>query len=148
MTDTVDAETRSRIMASVRSKNTKPELKLRKMLFSRGFRYRLHGKNLRGKPDLVFKSLGAVCFVHGCFWHRHEGCRNSTIPSSRQEYWLPKFRRTIDRDRESRRALLSDGWRVAVVWECAMHDAKAESTVSALESWLRGQDPEFETTLD
>ncbi len=147
MSDTVSPETRSRIMAQVRSKDTKPELKLRSMLYSRGFRYRLHDANLVGTPDLVFKKRRAVCFLHGCFWHRHDGCSNATEPSSRREYWLPKFERTITRDRRTRMELLLEGWRVAVVWECAMKSERAEFTVDSLDRWLRGNDQRFETPL-
>lgn len=147
MNDTVSRETRSRVMASVRSKNTKPEMYLRKLLFARGFRYRLHSKNLVGTPDLVFRGLRAVCFVHGCFWHRHEGCKNASAPSSRREYWVPKFDKTIRRDRKTRENLLRQGWRVAIVWECSLQRGRAESTVNLLERWLLSDEQEFETTL-
>lgn len=148
MNDTVSPETRSRIMAGVRSKNTNPEIKLRNMLFARGFRYRLHRKNIVGTPDLVFRSLRAVCFVHGCFWHRHSGCKRASIPATRQSYWLPKFERTVNRDRNTQENLLRQGWRVAIVWECALQQKNAESTVNSLERWLLSNEQEFETTLD
>lgn len=116
------SEARSRQMATVRSKNTKPEMKVRRLVFSMGYRYRLHASNLPGKPDLVFASRKKIIFIHGCFWHRHEGCKLATTPASNQEYWLPKFQRNVERDRESLEVLNKLGWDVLVVWECQLKD--------------------------
>lgn len=118
MTRKPKVTSRSELMSRVRSKDTKPELIVRKALHARGFRYRLHVKDLPGKPDLVFPSRKAVIFVHGCFWHGHEGC--GRMPKSRQEFWGPKIERNKERDREAIEALLEAQWRVLVVWECAM----------------------------
>ena len=145
MTDIVDRATRSRMMAGIGSRNTKPELVLRRALHARGLRFRLHVRKLPGTPDLVFRRFGAVCFVHGCFWHRHEGCRYTTTPATKEEFWQNKFAANVERDRRDRRALLEAGWRVAVVWECALRKGVESMTVSEVEHWLRGKEAEFET---
>lgn len=108
-------------MSRVRSKDTKPELALRKELFSRGFRYRLHAKGLPGKPDIVFKKYKAVVFVHGCFWHLHSECRDGRIPKSKLDYWKPKLERNKERDVINKQTLTSNGWLVIVVWECEIN---------------------------
>ncbi|MGF1885750.1 DNA mismatch endonuclease Vsr [Photobacterium profundum] len=102
------------------SKNTKLELLLRKHLFAMGFRYRLHSKELKGHPDIVFPRYKAVIFVHGCFWHAHEGCSCFRVPKTNQAFWLEKFRNNKERDRISIEWLESNGWRVCIVWECAV----------------------------
>ncbi len=112
-------------MSLVRSKNTKPELAVRKLVFSMGYRYRLHGAGLPGKPDLVFRTRKKAIFVHGCFWHRHEGCKKATTPSSRVEYWLPKFAKTVKRDREHLETLSEMSWKTLVIWECELKDTNA-----------------------
>jgi len=145
MADIVDKATRSRIMAAIRSKDTKPELALRKALHVRGFRYRLHGKGLPGKPDLVFPKYRAVCFMHGCFWHQHPGCKEGTKPKSRTEYWEVKFAATAARDQRSRASLLEAGWRVAIVWECSLRGKRLMATVSEIEEWLTSNSPEYST---
>lgn len=137
MTDIVDAKTRSRMMSGIRGKNTKPELLLRRALHTAGLRYRLHGAKLPGKPDLVFAKYHAVVFVHGCFWHRHENCRFATNPSTRPEFWESKFTANVQRDAKSTAALLEMGWRVAVVWECALKDQPAEWVAKSVQNWLR-----------
>lgn len=116
---------RSRQMALVRSKDTKPELAVRKLVFSMGHRYRIHGSGLPSKPDLVFSRKKKAIFVHGCFWHMHSGCRKATTPASNTEYWLPKFSRTVERDQESLAALHAMGWTTLVVWECELKDMDA-----------------------
>lgn len=148
MIDIVDQETRSRIMAHVRSKHTKPELALRRAIHARGLRYKLHDRNLPGSPDLAFPRFGAVCFVHGCFWHRHVGCRYATTPATRRDFWRAKFSENVNRDRRATRALNEAGWRVAIVWECALRNCQANSTAQALEKWLRSTERIFETGLD
>lgn len=117
--DTVDKATRSRIMSRVRQKNTKPELVFRKELHRRGLRYRLHGRNLPGSPDLVLKAYRTAVFVHGCFWHFH-GCRFSSVPSTRRKFWTEKFKANRNRDKKKNRLLLAQGWRVLIVWECTL----------------------------
>ena len=107
-------------MSGIRGKDTKPEILLRKALFHRGFRYRLNAKELSGKPDIVFPKWNAVVFVHGCFWHRHPGCRYTTTPATRPEFWEEKFRRNVERDQENRESLHQVGWRTAIVWECSL----------------------------
>jgi len=104
-------------MGSVRQKGTGPELRIRKALHRLGFRYRLNDRNLPGSPDLVFPKYKAVIFVHGCFWHRH-GCRHTTTPSTRKDFWEDKFRANVERDERKIRELEKSGWRVLVVWEC------------------------------
>ena len=123
--DVVDTRTRSRMMAGIRSKNTKPELAVRKVAHALGYRYRLHRRDLPGTPDLAFPRLKAAIQVHGCFWHRHEGCRACTTPSSNMEFWKEKFRRNVERDRNAQAALEAKGWRTIVVWECQTRDAAA-----------------------
>ena len=120
MADVVDARTRSRMMSGIRGKDTRPELLVRRELHRLGFRFRLHSSRLPGKPDLVLRKHCAVVFVHGCYWHRHEGCRYATIPATRQEFWLEKFEANVRRDRLNQAALRAAGWRVFVIWECVL----------------------------
>lgn len=132
-------------MSRIRGKNTGPELLLRRAVHRRGFRYRLHGTDLPGKPDLVFPKYRAVCFVHGCFWHKHAGCRFAATPSTRKEYWEKKLEGNASRDKQNRRKLLDLGWRVAVVWECALSGDRSEVTARELDRWLRGASLDHET---
>ncbi|PJI45639.1 MAG: very short patch repair endonuclease [Rhizobium sp.] len=137
MADIVDKQTRSRMMAGIRGKDTKPELVLRRALHARGFRFRLHAKDVPGRPDLVFSKHRAVVFVHGCFWHRHEGCRFATIPSTRPEFWQEKFEANVARDSAVVETLLNRGWRVATVWECALRKPDAvQATTESVALWL------------
>jgi len=136
MVDSVDAATRSRMMAGIRSGNTKPKLVLRKELHARGFRFRLHRRDLPGRPDLVFPRYRACVFVHGCFWHRHPDCRFATIPATRADFWLAKFALNVQRDRKSIAALRDLDWRVGVVWECALRPANSERAISLVTEWL------------
>lgn len=137
MADIVDPETRSRMMSGIRGKNTRPELALRRALHARGFRYRLHDKRLPGKPDLILPRFRAAIFVHGCFWHRHEGCKYATTPATRPEFWQAKFRENMERDQRNIDALLALGWRVAVVWECEIRENLVEA-VGRTERWIQG----------
>ncbi len=130
---------RSRMMSSIRGKNTQPELALRKALFYAGFRYRLHQRKLPGSPDLVFPKYRAALFVHGCFWHRHEGCRYTTMPKTNVAFWTLKFEGNVDRDMRSVAALRDAGWRVAVVWECALKRSLDE-VCEKVSDWLRGSE--------
>lgn len=143
--DTVPPSKRSQIMAQIRAKDTRPELVLRHCLHQDGFRYRLHDRKLPGSPDLVFRRFRSVCFVHGCFWHRHAGCSRTTTPSTRRDYWETKFESNIARDQRTRQTLIDLGWRVAVVWECALRRKHLDSTVAELERWLESDELEFET---
>jgi DNA mismatch endonuclease (patch repair protein) len=117
--DTVDTKTRSKILKSVPQKDTKPEMRLRKALHGMGFRYRLHDKRLPGSPDLVFPKYKAVIFVHGYFWHRH-GCKQTTTPSTREDFWRAKFKANVERDKKNVSELEAAGWRVMTVWECEL----------------------------
>lgn len=120
MTDIVDKETRSRMMAGIKGKDTNPELLLRRFLFKSGFRYRLHAPNVVGKPDLVLPKYKLVIFVHGCFWHRHKGCKLAYIPKSNVERWLNKFSDNVRRDANQVHQLISSGWKVLIIWECGL----------------------------
>jgi len=124
------------MMSGIRSKNTKPELLLRRALHSRGLRYRLHGAKLPGKPDLVFAKHQAVVFVHGCFWHRHRNCCFATTPSTRPEFWTAKFSANIERDKRNIAALQQCGWRVATVWECALKGGNCSRAAELVAYWL------------
>jgi DNA mismatch endonuclease (patch repair protein) len=139
MPDIVSPETRSRMMAGIRDKNTKPEMVLRKALHGDGFRYRLHDKTLPGKPDLVFPRYDAVVLVHGCFWHGHAGCKYFKIPATRRDFWLAKINANAARDTRDLAALEACGWRVAAVWECSTRHAP-ELVVEELKRWLAGNE--------
>jgi len=137
VTDIVDQQTRSRMMSGIRGTNTKPELALRRALHARGFRFRLHASSVYGRPDLVLPKHRAVVFVHGCFWHRHEGCRYTTNPATRPEFWRAKFEASVARDSAVRRKLLEDRWRVATVWECALRKPEqVEASAEGVSIWL------------
>ena len=123
-------------MAAIRGKNTLPEKALRSGLFALGLRFRLHARGLPGSPDLVFQKYRAVVFVHGCFWHRHPGCRFTTVPKNNAEFWANKFSATVKRDQVAVGRLHELGWRVAVVWECAVR-ASPQDAALLLRSWLR-----------
>jgi DNA mismatch endonuclease (patch repair protein) len=138
--DTVDKATRSRIMSSVGQKNTGAEKALRSALHKAGLRYRLHVKDLPGSPDLVFPYFGAVIFVHGCYWHSH-GCYKSTVPKSRRKFWTAKFKANCERDDRNIFRLLELGWRVMIVWECALLGKNAlpiAKVGTRAVAWIRG----------
>ena len=120
MVDVVDSATRSRMMSGIRGKNTHPEMVVRKFLHKHGFRFRLHSKNLPGRPDIVLSKWMVVIFVHGCFWHRHKGCRYSTMPKSNAARWLEKFEGNVARDKKNQLELVKEGWKVIVLWECGL----------------------------
>jgi DNA mismatch endonuclease (patch repair protein) len=127
-------------MAAVKSGNTVPEISLRKALHARGLRYRLHVRELAGKPDLAFPKFRAVVFVHGCFWHAHD-CGACRIPQTNNEYWTRKIARNSIRDAQTRETLRASGWRVAIVWECALRGPRKQSLEQVSETvmkWLRG----------
>lgn len=125
MSDSVTPAKRSENMRRVKSKNTKPEMLVRKLLYSLGYRYRLHARELPGKPDIVFRGRAKALFVHGCFWHQHSVCRRGRPPASRHEFWIPKLARNLERDQAQGEKLAALGWEVLVVWECELADRKA-----------------------
>lgn len=136
--DTVDQATRSRMMAGIRSINTKPELTIRRALHRRGFRYRLHSRKVIGRPDLVFPSHKALIFVHGCFWHGHD-CAFYRPPQTRKDFWLAKIETNQKRDAKVTHTLHSEGWRQLIIWECAIRGKKApevKSVIDKAEKWI------------
>lgn len=132
MIDIVNAVTRSRMMSSIKGKNTSPELTIRKALHSRGFRYRIHPAELPGKPDLLLPKFKAAIFIHGCFWHGHD-CRYFKTPKTRTEFWLKKIEGNKARDQKQTEALISRGWRVLIIWECAIRQMKSEKSTTLIE---------------
>lgn len=128
MADKLDPARRSANMAKVKGKDTGPELKVRRIAHRMGLRFRLHRENLPGKPDLVFPKHRLAVFVHGCFWHRHEGCKRASTPATRVDFWSAKFSATVERDARQIAELHSQGWRTLVIWEC---DLSEESKVEA-----------------
>ena len=138
MTDIVDPSTRSRMMAGIRGKNTRPELVIRSALHRGGFRFRLHDPRLPGSPDLVFPRYRAVIMVHGCFWHRHRGCAYATTPATRPAFWQRKFSANVDRDRRNRDELVDQGWKVLVVWECGVRHYP-ERVIRDLVTWVSAE---------
>ncbi|MGH9946791.1 MAG: very short patch repair endonuclease [Pyrinomonadaceae bacterium] len=138
MVDVVDSETRHRMMSGIRHKDTKPELSIRQNLHRLGFRFRLHERRLPGKPDLVLKRYRAVIFVNGCFWHRHE-CDLFKWPSTRVEFWQDKLNRNHENDLKNLNLLDSQGWRVCIVWECAVKgpNSRIDCVIKNIETWLR-----------
>ena len=125
MTDVYPPEKRSAVMRRVKGKNTTPELAVRRLIWSLGGRYRLHGKTLPGKPDIVMAGRRLAIFVHGCFWHGHDCARGARVPKANRDYWLAKVARNRARDIASRAGLEAVGWRVETVWECQLNDATA-----------------------
>ena len=138
MVDRLTPERRSYLMSRVRAKDTTPELRVRRLAHALGFRFRLHRRDLAGKPDLVFPRLGKIIFVHGCFWHRHTGCALATHSKSRTEYWEAKFKRNVERDQWVRSELQAQGWEVLVVWEC---ETRNLDTLEAKLRWFLLGDP-------
>ncbi len=122
LVDSLSQGERSEIMARVRSKDTGPELLVRRLAFALGYRYRLHGKDLPGRPDLVFRPKRKVIFVHGCFWHRHPNCPLARMPKSRLDFWEAKLEGNRERDDKNKKALTRAGWKVLIVWECQLKD--------------------------
>lgn len=118
MTDHLSKKKRSWNMSRIRSKNTKPEIIVRSLLHRMGYRFSLHRKDLPGKPDIVLTKYKTVVFVHGCFWHRHKGCKRCTTPSTNQRYWIPKLERNIVKDKFNQKLLKKNGWFPIIVWEC------------------------------
>lgn len=124
MTDVFPSDKRSWIMGRVREKNTSPELKVRSLVHHLGYRFRLHRKDLPGKPDLVFPSRNKIIFVHGCFWHGHDCARGHRVPKTNSEYWIEKIQRNMRRDSKHQSELKAMGWHVLVIWECEINNPK------------------------
>lgn len=142
MADVHDSKTRSRNMAAIKGKDTKPEVWLRKELFKLGYRYRLHRKDLPGKPDIVLPRYNAAILVHGCFWHGHNGCPMFKLPSTRREFWLKKIQANQLRDARNIDALRMKGWRILEVWECALRGKGRQDPgdlILSVTNWLGGE---------
>lgn len=140
MADIFDSATRSRIMRNIRGRDTKPEIRLRKALFARGFRYRLHARELPGKPDILLPRYRAVIFVHGCFWHGHD-CHLFRLPATRTDFWREKIAGNRQRDALAETRIAGDGWRVLTVWECAMKGRTRlpfDELVTRVSDWITG----------
>ena len=132
MADVHSKETRSYNMSRIRSKDTKPEMLVRRFLHKNGFRYRLHVKDLPGKPDIVLPKYKTVIFIHGCFWHGHEGCKYYVAPKTRTEWWLNKIQTNTANDLKAEEILISEGWKIIRVWECELKKRTLEYTLSYL----------------
>lgn len=147
--DIKSPEERSKNMAAIHSKNTKPEIYLRKLLFTRGYRYGVNSKSVPGHPDIYMKKYSTAVFVHGCFWHRHEGCKYAYMPKSRVEFWLKKFEANVKRDELVRKELASKKIKVLIVWECTIKRMKKdkkteEEVISLIEKFLLSSEFELE----
>lgn len=141
MADVMTSEQRSRCMAAVKGKDTKPEMIVRKYLFSRGLRFRVQVRKLPGNPDIVLPKYKTVVFVNGCFWHGHEGCKYFRLPKSNVEFWKEKIERNIERDKESMQALFDLGWKVVRVWECELRNkANREETLNKIYTSITSPD--------
>lgn len=132
MTDVHSKRVRSHNMSMIKGKNTKPEMMVRKFLFSKGLRFRLHDKKLPGKPDLILPKYKAVIQIHGCFWHGHEGCRYFVVPKTRTQWWVDKIMSNKRRDEEQSRVLQIGGWKLMTVWECELKNGNEENTLNQL----------------
>ena len=137
MADTHSKEVRSHNMSRIRSKNTKPELIVRKFLFANGLRYRLHNKSLPGKPDIVLKKHHTVIFIHGCFWHKHKNCKYAFVPTSNTNYWLPKLDKNVEKDVFAIKELKKMKWKVFIVWECDLKLNKQEKTLQRILQYVK-----------
>lgn len=148
MVDIVDSSTRSRMMAGIKSKNTKPELLIRSLLHNRGFRFRLHVKDLPGKPDIVLPKYHSVIFVNGCFWHGHKNCHFFKLPSTRTEFWQAKIFKNQVNDAKSIELLLNNNWRVCIVWGCSIRGAKKDlnKVINSISEWLLSTESFIEIT--
>ena len=136
MADSLSKEKRSWNMSKIRGKDTAIEVKVRKYLFSKGFRYRKNVKTLPGKPDIVLPKYKTVVFVHGCFWHRHEGCKDATTPKTRTDFWNEKFRKNVENDQLHTQQLTEMGWKVLVLWECEI-EKRFEETMTLLTEQIK-----------
>ncbi len=132
MADVHSKEIRSRNMAAIKGKNTKPEMLVRRFLHANGYRYKLHDKNLPGKPDIVLPKYKTVIFVHGCFWHGHKGCKYYVVPKTRTEWWLNKINANIANDVKASKALKKEGWKIINLWECVLKTKNNTTTLNTL----------------
>lgn len=139
MTDVHSKEIRSYNMSRIKGKDTKPEMLVRKFLFSKGFRYRLHDKKFPGKPDIVLPKYKTVIFIHGCFWHGHEGCKYYVVPKTRTDWWLEKIGKNILNDSKAIQYLTEIGWKVIVIWECELKKNQSDPTLQKLISELNNR---------
>lgn len=140
--DVVSTVKRSEMMSGIKGRNTRPEMLVRAYLHAQGLRFRLHRKDLPGSPDVVLPKYRVAIFVHGCFWHRHVGCKYTTSPSTRQEFWQQKFAGNIARDQRNQAALLEVGWRVLIIWECGL---RTKADLDQAYQWIvKGEDPSLE----
>ena len=137
MADLLTKEQRKKCMSRVKSKNSKPELLVRQFLFSSGFRFRLHSKDLPGRPDIVLPKYKTVIFINGCFWHGHEDCKYSTLPETNREFWREKIFGNIDRDIANKTKLTELGWNVIEIWQCQLKPKKKEETLTTLVNKLQ-----------
>lgn len=142
MVDIVDSATRSRMMSNIKGRNTKPELLIRSLLHAQGFRFRIHRKDLPGKPDIVLPKYKAIIFIHGCFWHGHQNCRLFKLPASRTEFWEAKISKNQENDLKAKDLLLNSGWRICTIWECAVRRSKKDpvTLMDILTKWLSGSE--------
>ncbi len=141
MTDVHDPKTRSYNMSRIKGKDTKPEMVVRKFLFANGFRYRLHDKKLPGKPDIVLPKYKTVIFVHGCFWHGHEGCRYFKMPQTNTAFWMQKIERNKEVDLKSHNELINNDYTVLVIWECQLKADKMDNSLAELLKLLDNRHP-------
>ena len=133
--DRISREHRSWNMSRIKSGNTKPEIVVRSLLHNMGYRFRLQRKDLPGKPDIALPMYTSVIFVHGCFWHRHKGCKNASNPKTKKTFWREKFKANVDRDIKAQKELKSMGWRILIIWECEL--AEVDSVINKLEDYLQ-----------
>lgn len=143
MTDVHDKLTRSFNMSRIQGKNTKPELIVRKALFSLGFRFRLHDKKLPGKPDIILPKYHTLIFIHGCFWHGHKNCKYFKVPKTRTEWWIQKIDKNRSNDNKVTSALKGDGWNVIILWECALKGNKSNKNINNLVTKILSHGNEF-----
>ena len=145
MTDTLSPEQRSQLMAKIHGKDTAIEKKVRSHLHKKGYRFRKHVARLPGSPDIVLLKYRAVIFVHGCFWHGHSGCIKSRLPTTRHAFWEEKRRANLERDARKITELINLGWRIAVVWQCALEQTETlNSTIDTLETWINSEKSQCE----
>lgn len=137
--DSLTKEQRHRCMSNIRNKDTKPEILVRRFLFSQGFRFRLHRKDFPGKPDIVLPHFHAVIFVNGCFWHGHKNCRYSKLPETNKDFWTAKIASNIERDNQVRLELAQMGWRVIDIWQCELKPKTIDHTLKQLTATLRNE---------
>ncbi len=137
MADVFTKERRSEIMSSIGAKDTKPELVVRKYLFSKGYRFRIHQKNLPGKPDIVLKRFNTIIMINGCFWHGHENCKEYKIPKTNSDFWKMKIEKNVHRDNRNHDKLVGLGWNVIVIWECQLENGNLEKTLCEIENAIK-----------